>query len=392
MRIALVHYWLVNYRGGEKVIENLLTIYPEADLFTLFWEPDSMPASFKKRVVGTSFLNRFGFLKRNHRYALPLMPLALEQLDLRGYDVVISSESGPAKGVITDPETVHICYCHSPMRYIWDMYHNYRSTMGFFSRLLFTPLAHYIRIWDRASAHGVDHFIANSSFIARRIKSCYRRDAQVIHPPVDLKKFERETPTQKGDYFFVLAELVPYKRIDLAVKAFNTLGLPLIIAGQGPELKKLQTMAQDNITFLGRVDDYELAELYAKARAFIFPGKEDFGITPLEANTSGTPVIAYAAGGILETQNKTTAVFFNEQTAQALEAAVVLFKKRENDFSRDKLKANATLFGEEVFKTEIQAFVANNATNARKMAEEETDPEFKANLNEIADMNEWYSN
>ncbi len=357
MRVAIVHHWFIGYRGGEKVIENLLELYPQADLFTLFWEPDKLPAIFRQRKVTTSFLNKYSFFKHNHRLALPFMPLALEQLDLRGYDLVISSESGPAKGVLADPEALHICYCNSPMRYIWDMFHEYRGSMGWFQRALFTPLAHYLRQWDRSTAVGVDHFIADSSFIAKRIKRCYHRDSFVVNPPVDLAMFAPQP--DKGDYFFTLAELVPYKRIDLAVQAFGQLKAPLKVAGQGPEMKKLQAMAPANVEFLGRVDDEELKSLYARARAFIFPGKEDFGITPLEANASGTPVIAYQAGGILDTQTDETAVFFTEQTPSALVTAVRTFMDREDDFSSAVLRANAERFGRDVFKKNFENFVAS---------------------------------
>ncbi len=355
MRVAIVHHWFIGYRGGEKVVENLLELYPQADLLTLFWEPDRLPAVFRQRRVTTSFLDRYSFLKRHHRLALPLMPLALEQLDARGYELVISIESGPAKGVLADPEALHICYCNSPMRYIWDMYHDYRAGMGWFQRALFTPLAHYLRRWDRSTAMGVDHFVANSRFIAKRIRRCYHRDSFVVNPPVDLDMFA--PGHEKGDYFFTLAELVPYKRIDLAVQAFRRIEAPLKVAGQGPELEKLRAMAPANVEFLGRVDDDLLRDLYAGARAFIFPGKEDFGITPLEANASGTPVIAYRAGGILDTQTDRTAVFFTEQTPAALAAAVEAFMEREGEFRSEELRANAERFGRDVFKRNFQAFV-----------------------------------
>ncbi len=364
MKIAIVHYWLVNYRGGEKVIENLLELYPNADLFTLFWEPSKMPEAFQNRVKATSFLNRFKIFRNNHRLSLPLMPLALEQLDLRGYDLVISSESGPAKGVITDPNALHICYCHSPMRYIWDMYHDYKSNMGYLSKLIFTPLAHYLRIWDRSTANGVDHFIANSNFIAKRILSCYRRKSDVIFPPVNIKKFKFEKPIKKANYFFTLAELVPYKRIDLAVKAFNANGLNLKIAGQGPELEKLKSMAKSNIEFLGRVNDKDLPELYAKAKAFIFPGKEDFGITPLEANACGTAVIAYNAGGILDTQTQKTAILFNNQNVDDLIKAIEIFKPE--NFTLENLTNNAKQFSNEVFKNNIALFIKKHLQNLHK--------------------------
>ena len=357
MRVAIVHHWLVGYRGGEKVIENFLQIYPEADLFTLFWEPDKLPRVFRERKVTPSFLNRYAFFRKDHRRALPLMPLALEQFDLRGYDLVLSCESGPAKAVIADPEAVHVCYVNSPMRYIWDMYHEYSAGMGRLSRAFFAPLAHYLRRWDRTSAMGVDHFIANSSFVAKRVRRVYHRDSVVINPPVDLDMFG--PAGGKDDYFFTIAELVPYKRIDLAVEAFRGRQERLLVAGSGPELKKLKAMARSNVEFLGRVDDDRLRELYARARAFIFPGKEDFGITPLEANASGTPVIAFRAGGILDTQTDETAVFFDEQTPQALRAALDSFSEREADFSAGKLRANAERFGRAVFREKIRSFVVS---------------------------------
>ncbi|PIV81134.1 glycosyl transferase [bacterium CG17_big_fil_post_rev_8_21_14_2_50_64_8] len=355
MRVAIVHHWFVGYRGGEKVIENMLELYPDADLFTLFWEPDKLPEVFRRRKVTTSFLNRFSIFKRNHRLALPLMPLALEQLDVRGYDLVISSESGPAKAVLADPEAVHICYINSPMRYIWDMYHEYRQSMGWLQRMFFTPLAHYLRRWDRSTSMGVDHFVANSSFVAKRVHRCYHRDSTVVHPPVDMDMF---APSGKnGDYFFAIAEMVPYKRMDLAVQAFRGLDAKLKMAGSGPDLGKLRAMAPPNVEFLGRVDDDRLRTLYAEARAFIFPGKEDFGITPLEANASGTPVIAYRAGGILDTQTDETAVFFDEQTPEAVAAAVRTFMEREGGFSADALRANAARFSRDEFKRRFKAVV-----------------------------------
>ena len=279
-----------------------------------------------------------------------LMPRALELFDLEEYDLVISSESGPAKGVITKPHIPHFCYCHSPMRYLWDRYHEYRSNLGFVSRAIFDQTAHRMRVWDAVSANLVDHYIANSRFVSGRIEKYYRRESSVIHPPVDIDRF---TPAVgKGSYYLFVSELVKYKRADLAVEAFAEIDRPLLVVGDGPERSALESIAPPNVEFLGRVSDARLAELYQGARALVFPGVEDFGIVPLEAMASGRPVIALQAGGACDTVVEgVTGLFFRQQTPAALIEAVERFETEfEDTFETDALVAHARTFSPERFK------------------------------------------
>ena len=296
MRTAIVHYWLLNMRGGEKVLEALCRLLPDADVFTLFYHPERISETIRSHHVQASFLQPF---RKGYRSLLPLMPLALESFDLRGYDLVVSSESGPAKGVITSSDTRHVCYCHTPMRYLWDMYPAYRNewTHARWKRALITPIANYLRLWDYASAARVDQFVANSENVQRRIWKTYRRESRVIRPPVAVETFYWRAPE---DYHLIVAELVPYKRVDAAVRAFNQNGRRLRVVGNGPEYKALKNAAKANVEFCGRVTDQELRELYARCQAFLMPGEEDFGITAVEALASGKPVIALARGGALE--------------------------------------------------------------------------------------------
>src|SRR5450755_2606538 len=296
MRAAIVHYWLLNWRGGEKVLESLCKLLPDADIFTLFYDPRAVTPEIRRHKITTSFLNP---LRRQYRHLLPLMPLALEQFDLRGYDLVISSESGPAKGVLTSSSTRHICYCHTPMRYLWDLYPAYaKEWIPAWKRLLLAPVSNYLRLWDFASAARVDEFIANSENVRRRMQRAWRRDSRVIYPPVAVENFYWREPE---DYYLVVSELVPYKRVDMAVRAFGRLGRRLRIVGDGPEFKHLKRIATGDIEFCGRVSDEELRDLLARSRALIMPGEEDFGMTPVEALASGKPVVALGRGGSVET-------------------------------------------------------------------------------------------
>jgi len=296
MRTAIVHYWLLNTRGGEKVVETLCRLLPDADVFTLFYDPERVPQTIREHRVRASFLQP---LRKHYRSLLPLMPMALECFDMRGYDLVISSESGPAKGVIVSSGTRHVCYCHTPMRYLWDLYPAYRNewTRAGWRRALMTPLANYLRLWDFASAARVDEFIANSENVRQRIWKTYRRDSRVIRPPVAVESFYWSL---SEDYYLIVAELVAYKRVDAAIRAFSRNGRPLRVVGDGPEYRALKRAAASNIEFCGRVSDSELRELYARCRAFLMPGEEDFGITAVEALASGKPVIAWGRGGALE--------------------------------------------------------------------------------------------
>jgi len=296
MRTAIVHYWLLNMRGGEKVVEALCRLLPDADVFTLFYDPERVSQAIRGHRVRASFLQP---LRKHYRSLLPLMPMALESFDLRGYDLVISSESGPAKGVITSSSTRHVCYCHTPMRYLWDLYPAYRNewTRARWRRALMTPLANHLRLWDFTSAARVDEFIANSENVRQRIWKTYRRGSQVVRPPVAVETFYWRPA---DDYYLIVSELVNYKRVDTAIRAFNRNGRPLRVVGDGPEYKALKRDAASNIEFCGRVSDAELRELYARCRAFLMPGEEDFGIAAVEALASGKPVIAWARGGALE--------------------------------------------------------------------------------------------
>jgi len=350
MRTAIVHYWLLNWRGGEKVLDAICRILPDADVFTLFCDPAVLSAELRRHRITTSFLNPY---RKHYRSLLPLMPMALESFDLRGYDLIVSSESGPAKGVLTPATARHLCYCETPMRYLWDLYPAYRNewTASRLKRALMTPLTNYLRLWDYASAARVDHFIANSENVRRRIWKTYRRESDVIHPCVDVESFYWKPPE---DYFFIVSELVAYKRIDVAVQAFTRTGRRLRIAGAGPEYKSLRKMAGPNVEFLGRVDDADLRELFARSRAFLLPGEEDFGITPVEALASGKPVIALGRGGALETVPAFGGVFFEDPTADSLAAALSQFDRIEPNLSPTELQAHAAKFSGAEFERKFR--------------------------------------
>ena len=351
MRTAIVHYWLLHRRGGEKVLDALCRLLPEADIFTLFADPASFSEEVKRHRVTASFLNP---LRRAHRSLLPLMPMALESFDLREYDLVVSSESGPAKGVLIGSRTEHICYCHTPMRYLWDMYAAYRNewTRSRWKRAAMTPLANYLRLWDYASAARVDHFIANSENVRQRIWKTYRREAEVVYPPVEVESF-RNLPAE--DYFLIVSELVSYKRVDSAVAAFARGGRKLRIAGDGPEYRRLRAAASGNVEFLGRVSDADLRDLYARARAFLLPGEEDFGIATVEALASGKPVIALGRGGVLETAPPFGRILYDETTPEALQRALADFEAIEPQIRPAALQAWAQQFSEAEFMRRMSA-------------------------------------
>jgi glycosyltransferase involved in cell wall biosynthesis len=358
MRVAIVHYWLVNMRGGEKVLEALCQLYPQADIFTHVFDPSAVSEIIRSRHVTTSFVNSLPRAKKFYRQYLPLMPLALEQLDLRGYDLIISSESGPAKGVIPPSEALHVCYCHSPMRYLWNMYHDYRAESGLLTRMLMPPLAHYLRNWDALAATRVDRFIANSATVAHRIERYYRREADIVHPPVAADAFSIAPRDEQGDFYLMVGELAGYKRPDLAVETFNALGKKLIVIGGGPMLASLHKIAGPNVSVLGPQPFDVLQRHYARCRALIFPGEEDFGIVPLEAMASGRPVIAFRRGGATETVvDGLTGLFFDQQNVQSLSAAITRFEGAE--FSAERIRAHALKFGAERFAREMRDKIAS---------------------------------
>jgi glycosyltransferase involved in cell wall biosynthesis len=352
MRCAIVHYWLLGMRGGEKVVEALCRLLPEPDIFTLFYDPERVSPFLRSHRVTPSFLNP---LRRHHRSLLPLMPLALEHFDLRGYDLVISSESGPAKGVITAAQTRHICYCHTPMRYLWDLYPAYLHewTRSPVKRALMATLTGHLRLWDQASAAHVDEFIANSHNVQNRIWKAYRRDSDVIYPPVAVEDFWTGAPQ---DYYLIVSELVAYKRIADAVRYCSRTGRRLRIVGDGPQYRELRNLAGPSVQFCGRVPDIELRKLYAHSRALLVPGEEDFGIAAVEALASGKPIIGVGRGGVLESApriNPRAGFFYREAGDEGLRTAIEEFEQEEQFLSPTAIRAHAMRFSEERFREEM---------------------------------------
>lgn len=357
MRVAIIHYWLVGMRGGEKVLESLCRMFPDADIYTHVYDPKVISDVINGHNVSTTFIARLPFASKMYKRYLPLMPMALEQLDLSAYDLVISSESGPAKGIIPTSPAMHICYCHSPMRYIWNMYNKYYESSGRLTRILMPPMAHYLRTWDVATSNRVDGFVANSSTVAQRIKSYYRRESEIIHPPVDTQAFAPVSRGDVEDYFLMVGELVGYKRPDLAVEAFNRMGRRLVVIGGGEMLNHLKKIAGPNVTVLGAQPFDVLKHHYARCKALVFPGEEDFGIVPLEAMASGRPVIAYGRGGATETViPHRTGLFFETQTVDAIIDAVERWQKV--DFDPSDAVSRAAQFRTDVFIDKFSAYIS----------------------------------
>lgn len=355
MRVAIVCSWLNQYGGAERVLEAIKSLYPDAPIYTSIFWPEVLPEFYRSWDIHVSVLDRLPLIHRHHRLFLPLYPLAFETFDLSNYDVIISVTSAFAHGIVTNPQALHICYCLTPARFLWD-YENYVRREGIARALkLLSPFVlRGLRQWDRLAADRVDEFVAISEEVARRIAKYYRRPSRVIYPPVETARFKPSE--ERGDYFLIISRLVPYKRIDLAVEAFNRLGLPLVIIGDGRDRAALERMAQSNIHFLGRISDSETSAYLARCRAFIFPGEEDFGIAPLEAQAAGRPVIAYAGGGALETiQSGVTGTFFYPQTADALAEAVAAFD--ETRYDPIEIRRHAENFDVSVFRQHFRDFV-----------------------------------
>jgi glycosyltransferase involved in cell wall biosynthesis len=370
MRIAIVHHWFVTRGGGERVAEVLGSLYPEADLFTLVTDASQMPQGLAGRRTTTSFLQSVPGAKRIHRYLLPLYPFAVEQLDLSAYDLVLTSDSGPMKGVITNPSAIHICYCHSPMRYLWDSYHAYAAQLSPLNRFMFSIAAHYVRNWDYQAAQRVTHFIANSEYVARRISHYYGRASTVIHPPIDTERaFIAGDPE---DYYLAVGRLVPYKRTEILIEACNRLGRHLRIVGDGPEMKRLRSVAGPTIHFLGEISSSRLWRTYAHCRALLFAADEDFGMVSLEAQACGRPVVAYGKGGSLETvrgypdragrrpvrESGATGIFFYSQTADAVAAAILRLEAVASELSTRAIQEHARHFDTCIFIEKIRQFVS----------------------------------
>lgn len=376
MRVALVHDWLTGMRGGEHVLDGLLDLFPDAEIFTLVHVPGSVSARIEARPIHVPALGRLGVVGRYYRYGLPLMPALVERFDLRGFDLVLSSSHCVAKGVRPPPGVPHLCYCHTPMRYVWDQYDAYfgpgRASAPV--RAAMRVAAPRLRAWDRDSSDRVTRFVANSAHVRDRIRSYYGRDADVVHPPVDIDRFRHAA--NHDDFYVCLGALVPYKRVDLVIDAFNRLGRPLLVVGEGGERERLEAMAAPNVTFTGRVSDDRVTDLLARSRAAVHAGVEDFGIVLVEAQAAGTPVLAYAAGGALETvvtdripgpddpgdpggngarptmagsggNGAPTGVLFDRQTPESLAEGVLRLESL--DFAPDTLAANARRFSRERF-------------------------------------------
>ncbi len=365
MKVAIVHEWLVTRAGSEKVVEEILRLFPQADLFTLICAlPPGQDEILHGRKLTTSFLQNLWGAKTHHRLFMPLMPFAIEQFDLSGYDLIISSSHAVAKGVITGPDQVHISYIHSPMRYAWDLQHTYLVESGLsrgFRSVLARFLLHYLRIWDMRTANGPERLIANSAYIARRIAKVYRREADVVHPPVDLANLPFSAARE--DFYLAASRMTPYKRMALIVAAFARMPhRKLVVIGDGPEMALVRRLATSNIEILGYQDDSVLREKMRRARAFVFAAEEDFGIMPVEAQACGAPVLAFGRGGSLETvmgpeNEKPTGLFFVRQSEEAIVEAVENFERDASRFSPENCRANAQRFSREIFQKKFMAIV-----------------------------------
>jgi glycosyltransferase involved in cell wall biosynthesis len=364
VKVALVHDWLTGMRGGERCLEVFCELFPDAPLFTLLHVPGSVSPTIEARRITTSFLQRVPRVEARYRTLLPLFPLAIQRFDLREYDLVLSSSHCVAKSVRVPPRTLHLCYCFTPMRYVWDRYDDYfGDRAGAAVRLLMPPVAAALRRWDRSTARRVRHFVAISRFVAERIQRCYGRRAEVIYPPVDLRRFR--LAEEPGEFYLVVSALAPYKRVDLAVEAANRLGARLVVVGSGPEEGHLRRLAGPTVELLGWRPDEEVAELYAGCRALLFPPVEDFGIAPLEAMACGRPVIAFGAGGALETvaplgdgSEAPAGVFFHEQSVASMVEAIRRFEAHAHRFDPKTLRARAEGFDRPLFKERMAAYVA----------------------------------
>lgn len=356
MRVALVHDWLTGMRGGEYVLEAIAELFPQAELFTLVFVPGKVSTTLSSLKRHTSVLQRIPGIESSYRHFLPMMPKLIEQFDLSDFDLVISSSHCVAKGVRKNPTSMHVSYVHAPMRYIWDRFDDYfgKGRASLSVRIAAKGVRSYLQNWDRkvTTPERVDGLIANSHFIAQKIKEIYQRDSKVIAPFVDGERFS--TPRKPGKEYLIVGAFAPYKRVDLAVQAFNELGLPLWIIGGGQDEKKLREMAGPTVQFLGALTNAEIADHFSRCKAFVFPGKEDFGITPLEAMAAGAPVIAYGEGGALDTVTEKTGLFFQRQTVFDLSQAIQKLESGEVLFREEDCRARAKLFSKQRFQTEFK--------------------------------------
>ncbi|GHV89658.1 glycosyl transferase [Spirochaetia bacterium] len=364
MKTAIIHYWLVNMRGGEKMLEALLELYPDADIYTHVYAPKAVSGLINSHRVYTSYINKLPLAKKLYQKYMPLMPNALKDFNLQDYDLVISSEAGPAKGVVPNPNAYHLCYCHSPMRYLWDMYHEYFRKSSFPVRFFMKRLIPGLRVWDISSANMVDRFVTNSRYVAKRVLRTYNREAEVVFGPASIEKF-LDLERKPQDYYLFFGQAVGYKRADIAIEACIRSGRRLVVAGAGMDKRDIRKYEKSGLVdFRGRVSDDEVKALLSGARALLFPGIEDFGLVPIEANAAGCPVIAFRRGGALDSvKENVTGVFFDEQSPASLIAALESFEKREKDFSaitdsgREKYRRHVEQFSKEAFKDRIKNIV-----------------------------------
>ncbi len=376
MKIAIVHDWLTGMRGGERCLEVFCDLFPQADLFSLLHIPGSISEKIEQHSISTSFLQKFPKIKSHYRYYLPIMPLAVKGWDFKGYDLILSSSHCVAKGIKVPPEIPHLCYCFTPMRYVWDQFENYFSKEKAKTsvRWVMKGLRPWLRQWDVNTNTNVSQFVAISKFVQKRIESFYKRESTVLYPPVDTTFFSPQGNSKK-DFYLMVSAFAPYKRVDLAIKAFNELGIPLVVIGDGQEAESLKKIANPNIKFLGWVSDEELRTYYEQCRAIIFPAEEDFGIVPLEAQAMGSPVICYGKGGVLETVipnqsswcseteiplEKTslpTGIYFYSQNEHAIIHAVKHFETVESSFCSQTLRKHALQFDKKIFSQKFNTLI-----------------------------------
>jgi glycosyltransferase involved in cell wall biosynthesis len=358
-KTAIIHYWLVGMRGGEKMLEALLELFPDADIFTHVYKKEALTERITGRRVFTSYINKLPFAARLYQIYMPLMPAALAGFDLREYDLVISSEAGPAKGIVPRPDAYHICYCHSPMRYIWDMYHRYAEDAGFIKRFFMRLLTPRLRLWDVCSANLVDRFITNSRYSAQRIRRYYRREAEVVYGPAEIERY-LDNERAPEDFYLYFGQLTYNKRAAIAIDACINLQKKIVVAGAADDGRLAARYRSSSlVTFTGRLSDGEVPRYYARAKALLFPGTEDFGLVPVEAQAAGCPVIAFRAGGALETVIEgSTGLFFDEENAASLAAAIKLFERDESRYqNRDAYRGSAARFSKAAFLERVKKII-----------------------------------
>lgn len=365
LKVAIVHDWLVSYAGADRVVDCMHHVFPDAPIYTLVYDKDKMPAWFRDYDIRTTWIQKLPFATKLYKKLLPLMPGAFEALDLSEYDLVLSSSSSCSKGVITRPDAVHICYCHTPIRYVWDFYYTYRANANPLVRAVMPGQMHKLRQWDKCAADRVDYFIANSRYIAQRIKKYYRRDSDVIYPCVHIN----QSPfVEKEDFYLVVGRFTWYKRIDLAVAACTKLGRRLVVIGAGDEESRLRAIAGPTVEFKGGgLSDEEVRDYYLRAKAFLFPGEEDFGITPVEAQSAGTPVLAYGRGGACETvEDGRTGLLFHAQTVDSLAECIEKFEAEGVACTKEEIRAHSLRFSEERFEAQLRAYCARRVEDWRR--------------------------